>query len=423
MGDACEDADNDGVTDTSDNCVNNANADQADNDGDGVGNVCDNCTNAANPTQADDDSDGTGNACETVDLVVGGRDHSAAYVFYDVLNGASFRTHDVLLNDPVSGRTNNPRGMHLEGNKLIFINTASDNMSNDEHLLVYNDFLGLTDGQAPDVDLTDCLDRPWDLEVAGNDLYVSNRNTNRICIWRDLDTLSSGDPADVTLDNTSLDPNNISNQQNRGLHVSNDTLYIAASDGGYEWRTFEVRVLNNASMLTGGEAPDVILNRDDSMIGNPVRVKVNNNKLYVSDRSGAVLAFDNASSLTNGQAPATILPVLGNPFDFTWSGGRFWMNARNSNNYAQAGGGLGFVGYNNPSSLTTNQTPDIILDDTISSGSEVVGSASGSIWIADNTGFVLGWRDAATITTGQPADFVLYFPSVSPKGMVVRERP
>ncbi|MEC4725160.1 PHB depolymerase family esterase [Shewanella sp. D64] len=35
------DSDNDGIADSSDNCVNTANGDQADNDGDGIGNVCD----------------------------------------------------------------------------------------------------------------------------------------------------------------------------------------------------------------------------------------------------------------------------------------------------------------------------------------------------------------------------------------------
>jgi hypothetical protein len=59
-----EDADEDGVFDSDDNCPQDTNSDQADADGDGVGDVCDNCPNAANPDQADGDGDGIGDACD-----------------------------------------------------------------------------------------------------------------------------------------------------------------------------------------------------------------------------------------------------------------------------------------------------------------------------------------------------------------------
>ncbi len=66
LGQGCPfaDADGDGVPDTSDNCVNVVNANQADRDGDGVGDACDNCPNIANPDQANLDNDGAGNACD-----------------------------------------------------------------------------------------------------------------------------------------------------------------------------------------------------------------------------------------------------------------------------------------------------------------------------------------------------------------------
>jgi hypothetical protein len=72
------DADGDGSKDDVDNCVDVANADQADADGDGVGDACepdtdgdgviddtDNCVENANGDQADGDGDGIGDACDT----------------------------------------------------------------------------------------------------------------------------------------------------------------------------------------------------------------------------------------------------------------------------------------------------------------------------------------------------------------------
>jgi hypothetical protein len=77
------DADGDGVPDSTDNCPDVYNPQQADRDGDGVGNACedgstpptdtdgdgvpdstDNCPDVYNPNQRDDDGDGVGNRCD-----------------------------------------------------------------------------------------------------------------------------------------------------------------------------------------------------------------------------------------------------------------------------------------------------------------------------------------------------------------------
>ena len=49
------DADGDGVGSATDNCPDDANADQADTDGDEIGDVCDNSPNDPNPGQGDAD--------------------------------------------------------------------------------------------------------------------------------------------------------------------------------------------------------------------------------------------------------------------------------------------------------------------------------------------------------------------------------
>ena len=58
------DNDGDGVPDSSDNCPNTPNVDQADFDQDGIGDVCDNCTHTPNADQVDSDHDGAGDACD-----------------------------------------------------------------------------------------------------------------------------------------------------------------------------------------------------------------------------------------------------------------------------------------------------------------------------------------------------------------------
>ncbi len=77
IGEFSVDTDGDGVIDDSDNCPEEANADQADMDEDGLGDVCDddidgdgilneddNCPENANPDQADLDNDGIGDWCD-----------------------------------------------------------------------------------------------------------------------------------------------------------------------------------------------------------------------------------------------------------------------------------------------------------------------------------------------------------------------
>jgi uncharacterized repeat protein (TIGR01451 family) len=81
VGDACDncvntqntdqaDQDQDGVGDLCDNCIASPNTDQGDVDGDTVGDVCDNCPTVQNLNQQDLNENGIGDVCENADLTI-----------------------------------------------------------------------------------------------------------------------------------------------------------------------------------------------------------------------------------------------------------------------------------------------------------------------------------------------------------------
>lgn len=59
-----DDYDDDGIEDSSDNCMRYPNTDQFDRDGDGAGDMCDNCLYDYNENQLDIDGDGFGDICD-----------------------------------------------------------------------------------------------------------------------------------------------------------------------------------------------------------------------------------------------------------------------------------------------------------------------------------------------------------------------
>ena len=60
-----DDFDDDGIEDSSDNCVRIKNPSQVDIDADGIGDICDNCLNVWNKYQEDYDADGLGDNCDS----------------------------------------------------------------------------------------------------------------------------------------------------------------------------------------------------------------------------------------------------------------------------------------------------------------------------------------------------------------------
>ena len=62
---ASVDRDEDGISDSEDNCPHDHNPEQEDADGDTLGDVCDNCPYEVNPDQTDSDGDGSGDVCDS----------------------------------------------------------------------------------------------------------------------------------------------------------------------------------------------------------------------------------------------------------------------------------------------------------------------------------------------------------------------
>lgn len=94
------DADEDGVADVDDNCVDVSNPDQANADGDALGDACDNCTDVANDDQVDGDDDGFGDVCDVCPVLA---DPDQADADADGLGDRCDNCVDVANEDQVDG--------------------------------------------------------------------------------------------------------------------------------------------------------------------------------------------------------------------------------------------------------------------------------------------------------------------------------
>jgi Ca2+-binding RTX toxin-like protein len=131
------DTDGDGVPDSTDNCDDVANPNQADTDGDGIGNACDstpngpdtdgdgvpdatdNCDTVANPGQADTDGDGIGDACDSTPNgpATGTCQGSPAQVQVGGATGETLKGTDA--NDLIKGEKGNDRIIGKGGNDCL----------------------------------------------------------------------------------------------------------------------------------------------------------------------------------------------------------------------------------------------------------------------------------------------------------------
>ena len=412
------DADGDGVGDVCDNCPNVANADQADSDGDGVGDACDNCPNVANTDQADADGDGVGDACEIIDLAVGDRDANAVYIYYDVRNAAPVgQAPDVILDNAGSGIFG-PRTLDIADNRLFVGNLGNPWAPDDGSVTVYNDFLNLTNGNAPGVTLDNAgsgIDKPSDLQVYGGDLYVCDQDDDEVLIFRDVTTLTDGQAPDVTLDkaNSLVD-------RPVGLAVTATALYVANRNSD------TVTIYSDPANIADGStpAPGVTLNAEDSLLGRPTRLFVLDNVLYVCNQQGStVSAYSPADGLTDNQAPDFVLggpSGLEFPHAVALVGDRLFVGNRNW------WGAYGVSGFDNPAALVDGNASDVVLSNLVQiSGCPEIEALFGSLWVVSNDfAGVYGYLDAASIVTDQPADIVVWdVTMVWPSCLTVSGRP
>jgi len=406
------DTDGDGVPDDSDNCPTVVNADQVDADSDGVGNACDNCPSVANADQADTDGDAIGDVCETLDLAVGdGHLQGRIYVYYDVRNADPFGQEPDAILDYAGSGIDDVRTLDIADNRLFAGNTDSHTV------VVFNDFLNLTDGQAPDVILDSApspagsgIQKPSDLQVYEGDLYVCSQNNNTVRIFRDVSTLTDSQEPDVVLDDVGSGLNGPV-----GLAVTADALYVACKVGD------EVRIFDDPATLTSGQSADVVLNYDDSRVNEPVRVYVLENVLYVCNQGGAsVTAYSPAEALSTNQAPDFVLvgpSLIDDPGAVTLADNRLFVG--------NAGPDVpGLVGFDGPATLVSGNLPDVAIGMPIIVRAPEVEGVLGSLWATVRASrYVAGYLDAASMVSGQEPDIILFHPSMYDLvPLVVRER-
>ena len=508
------DTDADGYGDACDNAPTVANADQADGDGDGVGDAGDNCPEDANADQADSDGDGIGDECEipVVDVVTANRgdddddddddDGERIYVFYDVTGAGAgalradddddqvpvapeggLATPSVTLDnsfteemlpplddddDDYQYKIKRPRSLWIEDNMLIVGNRVGD-CDCGSSIMIWNDFLGLEDGQAPDVILggRDCdtynnpsyVDNPTDLWVHNGNLFVSQNGdcggdgdgdgdfvpNSGVVIFNDVSTLMTGDKPDAIL------PFNDAN----GLTVGPDgTLFVAGrrpgGDGDGDGDSQGVHIYPPGTAIDGFP-PLVHLGENSGFKGdqccgannNVKRVFVYDNKLYAPERrEDRLLVFSPADDLETDQSPDTIfvgeLNGIDSPMAVAQSNGSIFVANDSCDNESDLFGNFDdpcLSGWHMPESLPNPAgVPDFTYGQFISDGETVHGTPK-TLWATSDGGgdgdgdgdsydLVVGWTNKpGSLMTGDEPDYVLFDLEMrDPKEVFARER-
>lgn len=161
IGDACIDTDKDTILDADDNCPGTVNTDQADGDLDDVGDICDNCEFIVNPDQADNDGDTIGDVCDPnddLDLILDDGDGSGIVGDNPCSGGNTINCDDNCIftaNDDQADRDSDGVGDVCDNCEFT---TNSDQQNSD------TDLLGDACDNCPTVDNNDQADADGDSE-------------------------------------------------------------------------------------------------------------------------------------------------------------------------------------------------------------------------------------------------------------------
>ncbi len=286
------------------------------------------------------------------------------------------------------------------------------------------------------------LSGPWGLAVNGADLYVADRNNNRVLRFVDVTTNGYafyvfGQPDFVTAD-VALTQNGMNDPN--GVAIGNDgTLFVT------DFNNQRVLRFENITSKTNGANADGVLGQPDFITtstyrttGNrysiPYNIVIDNatGKVFVGDYgANRILRFSSTAAMTNGSAPEAVIGQTN--FTSTNNGtaadklsanygmaidasGRLWVadNVNNRvlrfDNAAACSSGASasqVLGQANYTSSTSNTTQDGM--------SEPVGvaiDASGNLYVAEQgNSRVIIYLNAASKSNGANADIVLGQPN------------
>lgn len=396
----------------------------------------------------------TPTATPVLDLAVGNGDYdnedNRVFVWLDALNNPAIgRVPDVLLEpEDELEYSQRVRYVRMAGEQLFVLATSNNYYSG--QIMIWNDFRNIEGNPSPDITLghyDSGLSHPNYMAIHDGDLYVSNRGYNEVLIFRDVLTLEDGDEPDVILGNDDLlrvqPPNGEHHYLSgpNGLAVSDTGLYVSLQDSN------KVFVYWDPKTVETGDQPDVVLGNPEpeepqdpqvqplftgSQFAGVKHCFLEGNTLYVTctrrrdGQANGVWAFSPANALTNYQAPDWIVGGPGYddyPMCVRVGGGRLWVSTRDYQ--------TGLLGYDLP--VAAGQLPDIALMDQFFGDSafqepwdpeqgrftfipghvdEFVTPAGGLVGVSRRSDAVFGYLDAASATTNQAPDYVLWFPGM-----------
>lgn len=142
-----DDYDDDGIEDSSDNCLRIPNVDQTDRDGDGFGDACDNCMSYWNQDQLNTDGDDFGDVCDYDDDNDGVEDvqdrcplhwGEESCINFEEFAGDNQYNEDIDYNgDNISSQRNSDMSINLSDQEITDLNSSDCNAVHSNNTSVF----------------------------------------------------------------------------------------------------------------------------------------------------------------------------------------------------------------------------------------------------------------------------------------------